>query len=680
MARVELEFQAQDRVSTDITTIRRTIVDINKELARNNRLARTSDEATRRQIKSKNEELRIERAVLTASRQSLNIRLQGIKSEESALRGLTRARLDFLAQVSIGAERVNRPLTNLTSNFITAAANMQTFEQTIRVTSDSAEEAEEKLNALLKQTIDLVGIDTGDLIKFVGRVERATGSFDDAQIAVAAVTKSISEQGKSSAVTARVMEQWVQALQSGRVVGQDFLPIIREMPQLFDAATTTAGQTVNSIEDLRNAAEDSGNVTQFLVDVLKEIDRTSQGANLDTFNAQLDILQDQARILSSEIGAELLPALTDFLKFLNSIIQELRNLPSEAKFVIGALTSVGAGVTALTAILGTGIIAVNAFTGSLAAATGVGAGAAGGGVLGLAAAATGAIPALAVGAGIAGAATAAAVAVNRLATISNRGVIEIRRLGEESSITAEEINSYRQVLVDNERATKNFSQAQAEASITLETIKRTALETGEAIQRVSIEQAKAIQNIPGGIDLNPDIFQSIRRSAEETGRGTIIIGVEADTTQAHQQIQELGREIERIGAQINIELGTATELFHNPTADAFAGSAGRSSLSGFEADLRANQIRNAQDFSRFFTDEFFADALRTGIATGQAAVSQQFRDSLSNFLGSDFVNALPTETADAERGGITTINLVVGDRVFKAFDITEQQLTNDSRV
>ena len=107
---------------------------------------------------------------------------------------------------------------------------METFRNSVQAVTRDTTETNRILAELLQLTVELVGIKTGTLISYAGRLMAAGLSAEEAITAIRGVTERIAEQGKSASVTARVMEQFTQSFNAGIATMQDFRPILREMP------------------------------------------------------------------------------------------------------------------------------------------------------------------------------------------------------------------------------------------------------------------------------------------------------------------------------------------------------------------------------------------------------------------------------------------------------------------
>ena len=425
---------------------------------------------------------------------------QGVEGAAVAAKGS----IPNVEQLTYVLSRVNRQLANVSGNFITSAASLQTFFQTIRVAEGDVETARASLNRLLQITVDLVGIDTRDLIQFYGRLRAVGVEAERAETILRGVTNAVAEQGKSVAVTRRILEQGTQALSAKRIVYEDFRTIIRELPTAFKVASDVVGETVISIEEFREAAQRTAGEGEAVIRFFERLAETSQGADPEAFNTQWEIFRDLLYVVSGEIGDELLPALTAALKQVNTWLEAFRELNPSIKAAIGVFTLAATGITGLGVAVGGVTIAVGALNTALIGLTGAA------GLAGLAAVVTPLLPILGVGAGLAGTALAAGYAINKIAELSdpaNRAIIQIT----ESSTSAE---------------------------MALEKVRAKAVETGNALQYVSQATAEQIQSVPGGIDVNADVFGQLRAGAE-AGSGGLVVVPES----ARRSVEELTAEL-----------------------------------------------------------------------------------------------------------------------------------------
>ena len=353
------------------------------------------------------------------------------KAQEQAARRTSAAQSALIADLTRGARVVYQELSRLTTGFVSAAADMETFRNSVQAVTRDTTETNRILAELLQLTVELVGIETGTLISYAGRLMAAGLSAEEAITAIRGVTERIAEQGKSASVTARVMEQLTQSFNAGIATMQDFRPILREMPTFWRDASNALGVQITNLEDFRQAADAAGGNTQALLLVLAEMGRASEGANLDTLNAQIDILSDQARLLQAELGEHLIPAIVAIAKEVNVWIERFRNMDDRAQAAIAWAIALTTALTGLSVIVGTATLGFGALSASLAAITGV-AGVAGltAGIGGLTAAFVAAAPFIAVGGIIVGGIALLAKAIRDTSESARVLRTEIKRLDE----------------------------------------------------------------------------------------------------------------------------------------------------------------------------------------------------------------------------------------------------------
>ena len=395
-AEASIRFRAESQQARrEVQTLRGTLAQLNKTLAeqRNQLIGATAEEqknirahiaannALKTTIRSQIEQTNLRKQAIAQTQREAKERerlaqqqvreAQRVgKAQEQAARRASAAQSALIADLTIGARVVYRELSRLTTGFVGAAANMETFRNSVQAVTGDATETNRILADLLQLTVELVGIDTGTLISYAGRLMASGLSAEEAITAIRGVTERIAEQGKAASVTARVMEQVTQSFNAGIATMQDFRPILREMPTFWRDASNALGVQIRSLEDFRQATEAAGGNTQALLRVLEEMGRASEGANLDTLNAQIDILQDQSQLLSAELGEHLIPAIVSIVKEVNVWIESFRNMDDQGQAAIAWAAALATGITGLVAVVGTATVAFGVFSSSVAAITG----------------------------------------------------------------------------------------------------------------------------------------------------------------------------------------------------------------------------------------------------------------------------------------------------------------------
>ena len=456
-AEASIRFRAESQQARrEIQTLRGTLAQLNKTLAeqRNQLMGATAEEqknirahiaannALKTTMRSQIEQTNLRKQAIAQTQREAKERerlaqqqvreAQRVgKAQEQAARRASAAQSALIADLTRGARVVYQELSRLTTGFVSAAADMETFRNSVQAVTRDTTETNRILAELLELTVELVGIETGTLISYAGRLMAAGLSAEEAITAIRGVTERIAEQGKSASVTARVMEQLTQSFNAGIATMQDFRPILREMPTFWRDASNALGVQITNLEDFRQAADAAGGNTQALLLVLAEMGRASEGANLDTLNAQIDILSDQARLLQAELGEHLIPAIVAIAKEVNAWIERFRNLDDRAQAAIAWAIALATALTGLSVIVGTATLGFGALSASLAAMTGV-AGVAGltAGIGGLTAAFVAAAPFIAVGGIIVGGIALLAKAIRDTSESARVLRTEIKRLDE----------------------------------------------------------------------------------------------------------------------------------------------------------------------------------------------------------------------------------------------------------
>ena len=384
MPTIRVDIESRNEASRQVRDLRERMIELNRTIAENrNRLVGANAEEAKR-IRALNQANSALKANISVEMQELRLKQQIInetnreaRARETAARAAARqaeqsrqAARELGTGIAATSGLAARQLGQLTVGFVQAASEMETFRNTIQAVTRDAGETDRILQRLLEVSVDLVGIDTGDLIQFSGRLMAVGLTSEEAITAITGVTERIAEQGRPAHETAAALEQVAQSLNSGRARMDDFRPLLRVFPTFWQDVTNALGENVRSTEDFNRVAEASGGHTQTLLRVLTEMARASEGADLSTLNSQLDILNDQSRVLQAELGQHLLPAIVSIVMQINEWIEAFNDLDEGTQKAIAYGALLATGLTALTAVISGTVVAVGALSASLSAITG----------------------------------------------------------------------------------------------------------------------------------------------------------------------------------------------------------------------------------------------------------------------------------------------------------------------
>ena len=371
-------------ITRNIRTLREREVELTRATNANRNASVGATAAERRRLRSLNEansvlkantsleirELRLKQQLINEINREVRAREQATRAAARQAEQSRQAARELGTGIAATSGLAARQLGQLTVGFVQAASEMETFRNTIQAVTRDAGETDRILQRLLEVSVDLVGIDTGDLIQFSGRLMAVGLTSEEAITAITGVTERIAEQGRPAHETAAALEQVAQSLNSGRARMDDFRPLLRVFPTFWQDVTNALGENVRSTEDFNRVAEASGGHTQTLLRVLTEMARASEGADLSTLNSQLDILNDQSRVLQAQLGQHLVPMIIEVVKQINEWIEAFNELDEGTQKAIAYGALLATGLAALTAVISGTVVAVGALSASLAAITG----------------------------------------------------------------------------------------------------------------------------------------------------------------------------------------------------------------------------------------------------------------------------------------------------------------------
>lgn len=276
-----------------------------------------------------------------------------VKRNDRANRQLSRS-FGSLAPVLIEFNRASsiaaRGLFSIGRNIVQAAADFETYENTVRVFSDTQAEANRRIAELVQFSTELVGLDTGSIISFFGRLTEAGLRDNEAIQAIKGITEALAEQGKGADRARLVLEQFFQAVSTSRISAQDFRSIFREVPQLPRAIEMAFGESANTATQFRELIERVGvEAPEAIRRIIPALDEITEGADINTLNAQFDILQDQAAVTAARFGELLVPSIVNVLQQITDMLEYMRSLDEDTRRLIVTIGATGAGGATLIA-------------------------------------------------------------------------------------------------------------------------------------------------------------------------------------------------------------------------------------------------------------------------------------------------------------------------------------------
>ena len=255
---------------------------------------------------------------------------------------------NILQDARFGVQQFARHMRDASRGIITSGAQFETFERGLRIVESGAYAAQKRLDELLDISDRLVGLETTALIKYSNQLRAAGVSAKDSNIVIEAVAKSLSEMGKGTVESERVLRQLTQGIGGNKIVLQDLRPIIEEIPRLWNAASVAFEKNIRNVDAFRDAVSEAGlEPSEGLLKVIRQLGITAKGASMDTYAAQIDILIDRFTRFKALLGRELLPTIISILKTGNQFLQWFNELPSSVKWIIGHLTAMTAAISTL---------------------------------------------------------------------------------------------------------------------------------------------------------------------------------------------------------------------------------------------------------------------------------------------------------------------------------------------
>ena len=323
MATLTVDIQSQNRARRDLLDLRQQMQDINVQLTQNASRYQRADGAQK-------EKLRTDRAELTLSRRRLQNSAAQVRIYQAEVREIERLAREKqkLNRVSQFLSRTFRDLrfhvsgiftnellygiSNFTSEVIRIGSETETARATLRQFTDDVDGTFQRLE---RESQSLVNIDLTDILFSFTQLRGAGADAEESITLIRGFSKSLAELGVSSAETTRFMTQLRQSFSANAIEGDDVKSLIEVMPTFLQRASASLGVNVESWKNLQDAIDESGKtVRQFYVDLARQQDIQSAGADIDTFRAQTQLLREEWQGFQRDLSQHVIPTLTNLVK------------------------------------------------------------------------------------------------------------------------------------------------------------------------------------------------------------------------------------------------------------------------------------------------------------------------------------------------------------------------------
>ena len=140
-----------------------------------------------------------------------------------------------------------------------------------------------------------------------------------------ATVKSVSELGRGVHVSREALNQLTDGIVRNHLNVRDWRAIVARIPQFLEAASTALGQTVLSLDDFKDAADENGiSISEGIIRSLERLDETAQGLQ-GTYVAAVDRFTEASFKLKATIGEDFKDAATPIISGLAAGINTLND-------------------------------------------------------------------------------------------------------------------------------------------------------------------------------------------------------------------------------------------------------------------------------------------------------------------------------------------------------------------
>ena len=195
---------------------------------------------------------------------------------------------------------------------IDAAARTEGLRNGLRTVIPDADEFEATLARIDKQA-RLPGLQKNDLLRFTTSMTAAGLSSDQVDTALTVLGSRIVGFGKTSAEAAQVVGQFTQAMNRGKIEGDELNRLFESLPGFKNIVVEMTGVT-GGAQDLNDAFAAQGlTVQEGLIPLLEAYDASLGEINHDAALTKADAFEGALEDLRNTIGQKLLPIYKEFL-------------------------------------------------------------------------------------------------------------------------------------------------------------------------------------------------------------------------------------------------------------------------------------------------------------------------------------------------------------------------------
>ena len=195
---------------------------------------------------------------------------------------------------------------------IDAAARTEGLRNGLRTVVPDATEFEETLARIDKQA-RLPGLQKNDLIAFTTNMRAAGLTGNQTESALTILGSRIVGFGQTSAEAAQVVGQFTQAMNRGKIEGDELNRLFESLPGFKNIVVEMTGVT-GGAQDLNDAFAAQGKTVQEgIIPLLEAYDASLGAINHDAALVKTDAFEGSLEDLRNTIGQKLLPIYKDFL-------------------------------------------------------------------------------------------------------------------------------------------------------------------------------------------------------------------------------------------------------------------------------------------------------------------------------------------------------------------------------